>query len=201
MGLTFDDATLWISCRESHRLYAIDPSSAAISEEIPTPGAPFGLSFFRGALFVVIGHGNDDDDRYLYRYTPGRGFDDDPVACPDLSGVHLASDGETLFLSQAHNRKILSLDARGAVVKEMTLERIPLGMTIVGGAFYLITGDRQFKNLQFGALAPNEGAERVFIPAASIPFAARDLAFDGTTFWTADRSANEVVALRTPAPG
>jgi hypothetical protein len=200
MGLAFSNATLWISCRESHRLYAMEPASLAISEEVQTPGAPFGLAFFQDELYVVIGHGRDDDDRYIYRYIRGRGFEDDPIACPNLSGVHLASDGQTLFLSQAHNRKLLALDPSGGVVKEIGLDRVPVGMTVVGNSFYLITGDRKFKNLQIGRLDPGEGAGVLLRPMASIPFVARDLAFDGTCFWTADRNSNEIVRLGTPAP-
>ncbi len=173
----------------------------AVAAEVQTPGAPFGLAFFRDAMYVVIGHGYDDDDRYVYRYTPGRGFEDHPIACPDLSGIHLATDGETLFLSQAHNRKILALDPCGAVLEEIALDRVPVGMTVVGGSFYLITGDRGFKDLQLGRLDPSQGAGRLVLPMASIPFAARGLAFDGTYFWTADRNKNEIVALATPGLG
>jgi hypothetical protein len=201
MGLAFSHGTLWISCRESHRLYAMDTSCSTISEEVQTPGAPFGLAFFQDKLHVVIGHGNDDDDRYIYRYVLGRGFEDDPVACPGLSGLHLASVGETLFLSQAHNRKILALDQSGEVIKEIALDRVPVGMTVVGDSFYLVTGDRKFKNLQLGRLEPSEGAASVVTPMASIPFNARGLAFDGKRFWTAERNKNEIVTLATPAPG
>jgi hypothetical protein len=196
MGLAFGNAALWISCRESHRIYAMDPSSSAISEEVQTPGAPFGLAFLHDKLYVVIGHGYDDDDRYIYRYVPGRGFEEDPVACPDLSGAHLATDGESLFLSQAHNRKILALNPCGAVVEEITLDRVPLGMTAVESSFYLITGDRKFKNLQLGRLDRSKG---LLLPMASIPFVARGLAFDGEYFWTADRTKNEIVTLGTRA--
>ena len=68
------------------------------------PGAPFGIAVVGDELAVVIGHGNDDDDRYIYRFVPGHGFKSGRIQCPDLSGVHLAFDGATLFLSQAHNR-------------------------------------------------------------------------------------------------
>jgi hypothetical protein len=197
LGLAFDGTALWIASREAHRLYLVDPSTWIVAGEAEAPGAPFGIAVCRDGLRVVIGHGEDDDDRYIYRFVPGRGFQSDRIECPDLSGVHLAFDGGTLFLSQAHNMKILSLDDRGAIIREILLDRVPVGMTIINGLFYLITGDRQFRNLQFTKVDAHHETPRV-TSLASIPFVARGLAFDGSRFWTGDRSTNEIVAFAPP---
>jgi hypothetical protein len=196
LGLAFDGTALWISAREAHRLYAVDPATWTVREEIQTPGAPFGIAVAGNEFRVVIGFGEDDDDRYIYRFVPGHGFTDDRMACPDLSGVHVAWDGDTLFLSQAHNRRILALDDHGAVVRDIRLERVPVGMTIVDGLFYLITGDKSFRNLQLTKLEAR-GDTPVITSLASIPFGARGLAFDGSRFWTAHRDENEIVAFTT----
>ncbi|HEY5426273.1 MAG TPA: hypothetical protein VIJ77_06975 [Candidatus Tumulicola sp.] len=141
--------------------------------------------------------GDDYDDRYIYRFVRGQGFKNDRVECPDLSGAFLAFDRGSLFLSQAHNRKILKLDDRGAVTRKIQLDRVPVGMTTVDGRFYLITGDKAFKNLQFTRLEV-DGETHHLTSLASIPFVARGLTFDGSHFWTADRDKNEVVAFTTP---
>jgi hypothetical protein len=198
LGVAFDGKTLWVSCRESHRLYALDPATWTVGYEVQTPGAPFGVAVVGDELQVVIGFGEDDDDRYIYRFIPGQGFANDRIECPDRSGVHLAFDGDALFLSQAHNRRILALDGRGGVIREFRLGREPVGMTIVDGAFYLITGEN-FKNLQLTRV-DTTGKTPVVSLLAAIPFVARGLAFDGKCFWTGSRSDNQIVAFEMPGP-
>jgi hypothetical protein len=193
LGLAFSETMLWITSREAHRLYAVDPATWSVREEVRTPGAPFGVAVGRNELWLVIGFGEDDDDRYLCRFVPGEGFDADRVACPDLSGVHVAVDDDTLYLSQAHNKKLLTLDERGAVTREIQLARRPVGMTIVRGQFYFVTTDDNFGNYEITELDARADTPRA-TAFASIPFRARDLAFDGSQWWTADRTANEIVA-------
>lgn len=197
LGLAFDGATLWIASREAHRLYALDPATWTVGEQAQAPGAPFGIAVVGHELHAVIGYGDDDDDRYIHRFVPGHGFKSDRIECPDRSGVHLAFDGDTLFLSQAHNRRLLALDGHGAVIRDIRLERVPVGMTIVDGFFYLITGDKRFKNLQLTKVDAH-GEQPLVTALASVPFTARGLAFDGSRFWTADRDNNEIVAFSAP---
>ena len=161
------------------------------------PGGPFGMTMVGDELRVVIGLGENENDRYIYRFLPGHGFKSDRIDCPDLTGSHLAFDGDVLFLSQAHYRMILALDARGAVTHEIPLERIPIGMTIAEGMFYLITADREFENLQL-AQVDARGETPKARTLAAIPFAARGLAFDGSRFWTCHRDNNEIVAFTYP---
>ena len=194
IGLAFDGTTLWVSCRESHRLYAVDPATWAVRDEVKTPGAPFGLTVVGDELRVVIGEGNDDDDRYIYRFIPGHGFKSDRIACPDLSGAHVAFDGDTLFLSQAHDMKILALDDHGAVTRTMQLERVPVGMFVLDGRFHVIACDPDFRNPQLTTI--DARGETLEVKAlASIPFGARGLTFDGTHYWTSDRRKNEIVSF------
>ncbi len=197
LGLAFDGGALWIASREAHRIYALDPATWIVSEEVATPGAPFGIAIHGADRRIVIGYGEDDDDRYIYRFVSGDGFTTEHIACPDLSGVHVALDAGALFLSQAHNMRVLSLDDRGAVLREIRLDRVPVGMTIVDGYFYLVTGNEKFKDLQLTKLDARAEPPRV-TALASIPFVARGLAFDGTHFWTGDRTQNEIVAFTTP---
>jgi hypothetical protein len=197
LGLAFDGTTLWIASREAHRLYAVDPATWTVGEEAEAPGAPFGIAIAGDGLRVVIGYGDDDDDRYIYRFVPRHGFTSERIECPDLSGVHLAFDRGTLFLSQAHNMRILALDSRGTVTRKIQLDRVPVGMTIIDGLFYLITGDKDFKNLQLTKV--DDRGERPHLTSLeAIPFAARGLAFDGSHFWTSHRDKNEIVAFMMP---
>ncbi len=198
LGLAFDGTTLWMASRETHKLYAIDPAAWTARDEGKAPGGPFGMAVTGDELRVVIGVGEDENDRYVCRFAPGHGFKADRIACPDLTGSHLAFDGDTLFLSQAHYRKIVALDNQGTVTREISLDRVPVGMTIVESNFYLITGDKEFADLQLTKVDAHGDVPAV-TALASIPFAARGLTFDGSRFWTSHRDNNEIVAFTHPA--
>jgi hypothetical protein len=198
LGLAVAGSTLWMASRETHHLYAIDIATWTVGEEAQAPGGPFGMTMVGEQLRVIIGVGPKDHDRYIYRFIPGHGFKSDAFACPDLTGAHLAFDGDTLFLSQASYRRILALDAHGNVLREIPLSRTPVGMTIAEGFFYLITGDEEFENLEFWKLDAH-GEHPSIQVLASIPFDARGLAYDGTRFWTSHRDDNEIVAFKKPS--
>lgn len=194
LGLAFDGTTLWMASRETHRLYAIDPATWSARDEGSAPGGPFGMTVVGNELRVIVGLGENENDRYIYRFVPGHGFKSDRMECPDLTGAHLAYDGDELFLSQAHYRKILALNSSGAVMREISLDRIPLGMTIVDGRFYVITSDEEFENLQLTQVDARDGTPRI-AHLAAIPFDARGLTYDGSQFWTSHRDENEIVAF------
>jgi hypothetical protein len=195
LGLAFDGTTLWMASRETHRIYAIDAAAWTSRDEGKAPGGPFGMTIVGDELRVVIGLGENENDRYIYRFIPGHGFKSDRIECPDLTGAHVAFDGDVLFLSQAHYRRVLALDARGAVTRQIQLERIPLGMTIADGRFYLVTSDLEFENLQF-TMVDAKGETPQITALSSIPFDARGLTYDGSRFWTSHRDNNEIVAFR-----
>ena len=197
LGLAADGGTLWMASRETHRVYGIDMTKWTVFEESPAPGGPFGMTMVGDELRVVIGLGEKDHDRYIYRFVPGHGFKGDRIECPDLTGAHVAFDGDTLFLSQASYCKILALDGQGNIVREIPLERAPLGMTIANGFFYLITGDKEFENLEFWKIDAHTETPAITV-LASIPFDARGLAYDGSRFWTSHRDNNEIVAFEQP---
>lgn len=194
LGVAFDGGTLWMASRETHGLYAIDAASWTVRDEAQAPGGPFGMAVVGDELRVVVGIGENDHDRYVYRFIPGHGFKSDRLACPDLTGAHVAFDGDVLFLSQASYRKILALDAQGNPTREIPLDRIPLGMTIVEGRFYLITSDDEFENLEFTVVDARGESPRTETQAA-IPFDARGLTFDGSRFWTSHRDENQIVSF------
>jgi hypothetical protein len=186
-----------MASRETNRLYAINASAWTARDEGEAPGGPFGMAFVGDDLRVIIGLGDNQNDRYIYRFVPGHGFKE-RMACPDFTGAHLAFDGDVLFVSQASYRRILALDAEGVVTHEIPLNRTPVGMTIVEGLFYLVTTDDEFENVQFTKVDAHGETPRI-TTLASIPFDARGLAFDGSRFWTCHRDNNEIVAFTVPA--
>lgn len=199
LGLAFDGPTLWMASRETHRMYAIDAAAWTARDEGEAPGGPFGMCVVGDELRVILGLGEKENDRYIYRFIPGHGFKSDRIACPDLTGAHLAFDGDVLFLSQASYRKILALDAQGAVTREIPLPRVPIGMTLAHGAFYLVTANADFEDLEFTKVDAR-GETPQITTLASIPFDARGLAYDGSRFWTSHRDNNEIVAFTIDRP-
>ncbi|HET9031154.1 MAG TPA: hypothetical protein VFN49_13360 [Candidatus Aquilonibacter sp.] len=194
-GLAWDGTRLWVASCATNRMSAIDPATLAITHEVTPPGEPFGITAVPGGLRVVVGFGEDADDRYIMRYTADAGFSEERIACPNLSGSFLAFDGHSLWLSQAWDMQLLQLNERGEVVRAVALERRPVGMTFARERLYLLTVDDEWGDARFGAL--DVDAERP-VPEVlcAIPFEARSVAFDGRSFWIADREGDGLIAIR-----
>ena len=198
LGLAADGNTLWMASRETQRLYAIDVAKWTVRDEAQAPGGVHGLTLVGDELRAVIGLGEKEPDRYIYRFIPGHGFKNDRLACPDLTGNHLAFDGDTLFLSQAHYMRILALDAQGNILRGISLNgHKPAGMTIADGAFYVLAADDEWDNLELWRIDAR-GEKPEIQTLASVPFDGRGLTYDGTRFWTSHRDENQIVAFEKP---
>jgi sugar lactone lactonase YvrE len=193
--LAFYGGQLWVGSWDTDKLYAIDTKDWDVVDEIAAPGKPYGLAKFGDALSVVVAL--DDDDRYLFRFRPGRGFDN-KVACPDATGSHLAADGTTLYLCQQGKRRILALDGRGGVQREIALPVRCGGFAFDdSGKAFMLAADEEFEKLEFARVDLQPGVAAVD-PIASVPFDGRALTFDGSTWWTSDREEGEIVAFTAP---
>jgi len=194
--LAFHEGTLWVGSWDTKNLYAIDPKTWSVLDEVAAPGQPYGLASLAGELRVVVSIG-EEDDRYFYRFVPGKGFDaESKTPCPDLTGSHLATDGSTLYLAQMTYQKILAFDAHGSVLREIALPTRSGGFGFGKGAFYMISADDEFENLQLATLDITlDRPQPVFV--AAMPEEARSLAFDGTAWWTNLRERNEMVSFTT----
>jgi hypothetical protein len=193
--LAFLDGYMWVGAWDTDSLYAIDPRTWTVAKEITAPGKPYGIAAFGDGLSVVVSIG-DDDDRYLYRLTPQRGFDPaSKVPCPDYTGSHLAAEATTLYLCQQGNQRILALDARATVQREIALPTRCAGIGFgAAGDSFMISGDAELENLSLARLDLRKSKPDAR-PVAAIPFDARGLAFDGTSWWTSYRDANAIVAF------
>jgi outer membrane protein assembly factor BamB len=194
--LAFLGKTLWIGSWDTDHLYAIDPQKWRVVEEVAAPGKPYGIAALGDELRVVVSIG-EEDDRYFYRFVPGKGFDaGSKTACPDFTGSHLVSDGSTLYLGQMGNQRILALDpTNGSILREIALPTRCGGMGVRAGAFYIISADEEFENLELATLDV-QTSNPALVPVATIPFDARSLAFDGNVWWTNHREASEIVSFQ-----
>lgn len=197
-AIAFDGANLWLGSIETERLYALAPNTWTVSDEIPVPGKPWGMTIAGDELRVLLGQ-TADDHRTIYRVVPGHGVKSSSgVPCPDDSGSHLSYDGDRLFVSQWYNKRIIALDDTGAAGTIVNVPHEICGHTIVNGCFYCITTDDEKSGQYFLTRVDARGDTTESTDLLSIPFNARGLAFDGERFWTNDRELHQTVAFARP---
>src|SRR6478672_9716157 len=106
----------WFGSRDLQRIYRMDRTNWKVLEEIKAPGIPWAAVSVSDALWFTLGEGADDD-RYLWRYVPGKDFSEEGrIPCPELTGSYLSYDSENLYLSQWYKYRILKLDNKGGIV-------------------------------------------------------------------------------------
>jgi hypothetical protein len=195
-SLAFDGTTLWMGSRETCRLYAIDPRTWTVREEVDAPGTPWGMTVVGDELRVLCGE-TPDDNRIIRRFVPGHGFKkQESIPCPDDTGSQLSYDGDRLYVSQWYNQRILSLDEKGTVGSTIPVPHQIVGQVIVGGRFYLATTDDEETDDYILTRVDARSSSPVCDDLARIGFKARALAFDGERFWSNHREADQIVAFR-----
>jgi hypothetical protein len=194
--LTLFDGLLWAGSLETDRIYGIDPDAWSVVREVPAPGKPYGIAPLGGALHIVVSDGGEEDDRYLYRFVPHEGFiAESKTPCPQMTGSHIASDGKCLYLGQAHERRIVALDAAYGITDTFALSTRTGGFGFgPEGKLYFIAADEDFDNLTFGTLAL-KGSDSAFEAIATIDAGFRSLAFGGSAWYTSDRENGEIVTF------
>ena len=197
-ALTWDGKTLWMGSRDLRRVYQLDSEKWTVGEERAAPGIPWAAVSAGHALWFTLGEG-PDDDRYLRRYFVGQGFSEsERIACPDFTGSYLSYDGEHLHLSQWYKHRILKLDEKGKILREIAVEAEICGHVFVDGVIYVLRGTEQGEgDWRIARLDPREETPRIE-ELARVPFQCRSLAFDGETFWTNHREADRTVSFTLP---
>ncbi len=192
--LAYRDGLLWMGSWDTDRIYTIDPQTQSVRNEIEAPGRPYGTTVYGDELRAVIAHG-EEEDRYLYRLLPDRGFDlSSKTPCPDLTGSYIAAKGTTIYLGQMGFRRILELNAEGTIEREIALPTRCAGFGFGPDGFYMTSADEEFENLVFGRFDIGS-REPQFESIRPLPEEARSLAYDGTRWWTSLRDANEIASF------
>jgi len=184
--------------RDLRRIYGINVKTWTVFEENEAPGIPWAAVSTGEDLWFTIGEG-PEDDRYLRRYFPGKGFSPiERIPCPEFTGSYLSYDGNHLYLSQWYKHRILKLDPSGDTLRVIDVGKEICGHVVVDGLFYVLRGTEQGEgNWRIARLDPQEETPQVE-DLARVPFQARSLSFDGESFWTNHRDANETVSFASP---
>ena len=167
-------------------------------EETEAPGIPWAAVSTNGTLRLTIGEG-PHDDRYIRRFIANTGFwERDRIACPEFTGSYLSYDGGHLYLSQWYKHRVLKLDVSGNILRAIDVGAEICGHVFVDGLIYLLRGTEQpNEDWRIARLDPQQETPKVQ-DLARVPFACRSLAFDGASFWTNHRAANEIVSFALP---
>jgi hypothetical protein len=197
-GVAWDGALLWVTSAADGRVYAIDPQSWTVARDAAPPAEALGITWTGADFRLILAPAIDAPDlerdvRYVYRFAPEAGFAE-CFACPDGSGSHIAHANGTFYVSQAWDKKIVELDARGVAVREVPLVRRPVGLTVVDDAFYLATVDEDWNDGRFERLGLRDDPSSIEA-LRSFAFKPRGVAFDGERFWVADRNADAIVSF------
>ena len=137
-ALAWDGKQLWMSSRDLGFFYKLNADGSKIVDEFDPPGVVWAAVATNGAMHVTIGKGLNDD-RYVYRYDRSSGFSR-RFACPDLTGSYLSYDGESLYLSQWYEQRILKLDGAGKIVGKIDIGAEICGHVFANGAIYVLRG-------------------------------------------------------------
>jgi len=197
LGLACDGPNLWVGCGETRRIYGMNARQGTVFEEASAPAKPYGMCVTGDALRVIIA-ADETDDRVIRRYIFGKDFKREGIRCPDDTGSFLAYDGDSFFVSQRFDQRIVEIDEAGKTLRAFPTPGQVTGMTIVGGRIYVVTTvDAKSKDYRLVRMDAH-GAEPEVTELAAFPFVARSLGFDGTRFWTHDRDARKIVAFSRP---
>ena len=187
-----------MSSRDLGTLYRTERDGLKIVEEIDPPGIVWAAVNTNDGMRFTIGKGLNDD-RHVYRFTAAGGFEN-LFSCPELTGSYLSFDGQHLYLSQWYNERILQMDDKGNILRQINVGAEICGHTFVDGLIYVLRGrenkgvPNEAEEWRVARLDPREESPTVE-DLAAIPFASRSLTFDGQRFWSNHRAANETVAF------
>lgn len=197
-ALTWHGKALWMGSRDLRQIYGIDVKTWTVFEQTEAPGIPWAAVSTGEDLWLTLGEG-PDDDRYLRRYLPGKGFSEkERIPCPEFTGSYLGYDGKHLYLSQWYKHRILELDSDGAIRREIAVGAEICGHVFVDGLIYVLCGTEQGEgDWRIARLDPREEKPRID-ELARVPFQCRSLAFDGEHFWTNHREAGQIISFTLP---
>ena len=197
-ALAWHGGDLWMGSRDLRRIYRIDPNKWSVREEIAPPGIPWAAVSTGNEIRFTIGT-DPDDDRYIWRFVPGQGFNDEgKITCPEFTGSYLSYGDGKLYLSQWYKGVILELDEKGGIRRTIEVGEEVSGHAFVDGWIYVLKGTEQNGESWRMVRLDSREEKPEIRELATVPFACRSLTYDGEKFWSNHRANNEIVAFALP---
>lgn len=194
-AVAVEKSTVYISSRATRNIDVVDAATWTKTDEIQTPGMPWGLTCADGELVMTCGEGLDDTRR-LRRYALSGTWRAGVLDAPNDTGSHLAVWRGAVLLGQWYDKRLLLLERDGAIAQRFDAPHEIAGVAVVNDVAYLIsTDDEDDGEYWLTALDLHTGRAR---DVALVPFHARGLSFDGVDLWTNHRAADQVVRFRMP---
>jgi len=197
-ALAWHRDALWMGSRDLNRVYGIHPATWQVFEEREAPGKPWAAVSTGDVLRFTLGEGADDD-RYMWTYSPGKGFSEESrFAYPELTGSYLSYDGKNIYMSQWYKGRILQLGPNGEILRTLEVGPEISGHVFVDGSIYVLRGtEKDGEKWTIARFDPKED-QPIVQELATVPFACRSLTFDGKHFWSNFREKNETISFSLP---
>lgn len=193
-AIATDGKTLWVSSRATWRVDVIDRATWSKVGELKPPMMAWGMTYAAGDVVMTCGD-FDTEDRRVVRFRDGSQVGS-PIVCPDGTGSHLAFDGTHVLLGQWYLKKVNVLDAGGSILRTYDSPHQVCGLAFKDGSIYALgTEDEETDEYFISVIDSATGAAR---DLASVPFKGRSLAWDGDSFWTNHREADQTVRFALP---
>jgi len=186
-GLAFDGKQLWCVDRLSDQIYAVNPSSGAVTDSIPTPGyVPRGLTWDGKLLWVA-----DAEEERLYAINPVSRIVEKSIPCPVADPTGLAWDGKHLWVGGEGYDKIdlISIDDGTTIVSIPTPTSHTSSLAYDGT--YLWVADRIADKIFM--VTPARG-DVVLSLASPGPYTC-GLAWDSKNLWSVDYQTDRIYQL------
>jgi len=197
-ALAYSDQALWVGTRDTKELYRIAVDTWSSERVGVCPGTPWGMTADHDGLWVTCGE-TEDDTRRIRRFRFGLGWNDSWTDCPGDEGSYLAFDGTRVYLVQWHRHRVLPMDEQLQPTGEIRLPHGCVGAAFAGTRLFLITtDDENGEETSPHYLSSLEIESGVCRDLYTFGYAARSLAYDGTTLWTNHRKVNTLVRFRLP---
>ncbi|HXW76717.1 MAG TPA: hypothetical protein VEJ20_04830 [Candidatus Eremiobacteraceae bacterium] len=193
-ALATDGKTFWVSSRVTRHVDVVKRAGWRKTGELAPPGMAWGMTYAHGDVVMTCGEGADDD-RWLRHYHGGQ-LVGKALQCPDFTGSHLSAIDGKLLLGQWYNKKLLVLRDDGTIERAYDTPHQVCGVAVVDGAAFVLGTDEEKDGAYYITrvdLATGKAAD-----VADVPFRARGLAWDGTSFWTNHREADRTVNFALP---
>jgi len=194
-AIATDGKTIWVSSRATRLVDVVDRTSWSKVGELQPPAMAWGMTYGQGDVLMTCGD-PDTENRRIVSYRDGV-LTGSPIRCPDGTGSHLSFEGGHTLLGQWYLKKVHALGVDGAVIRTYDMPHEVCGLAARGRTLFALGTDDENTTEYF--ISTIDLASGTAKDVAAVSFRARGLAWDGASFWTNHREADQTVRFTLTA--